>query len=387
MIVEVSGAGFHNMGAQLMLLAARDQFRSWGTVRDVAIDFHIGTLTQRRGAGCASVIRAGTERRRSPSHIVAISAGLLPSMALRVASAYKPSAVDALVDASGFAFGDQWGAQPSRQKARLFGSYADAGKPVVLLPQAFGPFEKPDVAEAAAAALDRTDLIFARHPDSLSHLRGLSLSKPIVEMAPDFTNLFGPTVDPLERRTVVVIPNGRMAEMVNSVTEASYLGFLRACVAAALSNGFRVAVMAHEAMDRAFAVQLDAEFGDDVATGNVDDPLQAKALIGGAALVISSRYHGLVSALSQCVPAIGTSWSHKYAQLFADYGCEDGLWEVVDPARTAERLASWLTDRSLLARREALRPPAEALRSKSKEMWSRVQRTLTVSHPRGSQLV
>ena len=61
----------------------------------------------------------------------------------------QAGAVSALVDASGFAFGDQWGPGPSRQMGRLFGSYARAGKPVVLLPQAFGPFQEPEVAEAA----------------------------------------------------------------------------------------------------------------------------------------------------------------------------------------------------------------------------------------------
>ncbi len=61
--------------------------------------------------------------------------------------------------------------------------------------------------------------------------------------------------------TVVVIPNARMTQMVEGVSDRAYAEFLRVCTSAALDRGFRVAALAHEPADRAFTAQLAAEFG------------------------------------------------------------------------------------------------------------------------------
>ena len=159
--------------------------------------------------------------------------------------------------------------------------------------------------------------------------------------------------------------------MQATISEREYVGFLVRIASTASAHDWPVMVLTHDAADRWIADRLGAEVGERISLLTMKDAVRTKALIGGAALVISSRYHGLVNALSQCVPAIATSWSHKYPLLLADYACSDGLWEVNDTS-IVDRLDNWLDESFLAARREALRVPAAAHKESARAMWEAV---------------
>ena len=96
-----------------------------------------------------------------------------------------------------------------------------------------------------------------------------------------------------------------MTETDGAVSEGDYVEFLVRCADAALARDCRVLVLTHDTADRAIAAPLGADLGERVSMLNMPDAIHAKALIGGAALVISSRYHGLVNALSSACPRSG----------------------------------------------------------------------------------
>jgi colanic acid/amylovoran biosynthesis protein len=105
------------------------------------------------------------------------------------------------------------------------------------------------------------------------------------------------------------------------------------------------------------------------------DPRILKGIAARCVLMVGSRFHGLVNALSQGVPSIGTSWAHKYEALFADYGRSEWL---VDPLQDAERgnglLQSILQEYGL--HRRHLLERSETLRRQTEAMWEEVEAAL-----------
>jgi colanic acid/amylovoran biosynthesis protein len=118
-----------------------------------------------------------------------------------------------------------------------------------------------------------------------------------------------------------------------------YLGFLKDCIRLVSERGCRVIGICHEQKrDSALLRQLAEESGvEDLHIGR--SARETKGVIGQCAFIVTSRYHAAASALSQGVPAVTTSWSHKYAGLLEDYDCADLLADEGTPPReTLDRL-------------------------------------------------
>ena len=112
----------------------------------------------------------------------------------------------------------------------------------------------------------------------------------------------------------------------------------------------------------------------------IEEPLAVKAFIGGAELVISSRFHGAVNALSQGVPCIATSWSHKYHAMMSDFGMADYCVQEL----TAESLC--LSIDLLLANKADILPQladnAAQLKQRNKQMWQQLWQHLLPTQQR-----
>ncbi|WP_430456068.1 polysaccharide pyruvyl transferase family protein [Rheinheimera sp.] len=242
------------------------------------------------------------------------------------------SDVDLILDASGFAYGDQWGGR----NVRLLGAEIRRLKRhkagYILLPQAFGPFSKPADKQALAQGLPQALLVCARDEQSFQYLKECAPEADIQQFA-DFTNLVAPRLpefsgyQQLPQSYGLIIPNSAMLgpRNRNSAWREHYLQLLITAAGIMRQLGITPIVLNHEGeADAALCQQLLAAV-DGIQIVSPAHPAEVKGWIAAAKLVVCSRFHGCVSALSSGVPCIGTSWSHKYEMLFAEYEQQHAL--------------------------------------------------------------
>src|SRR5690606_33151845 len=94
----------------------------------------------------------------------------------------------------------------------------------------------------------------------------------------------------------------------------------------------------HEGIkDLRLAEAFNLQYGKTIKIITEDDPLLVKGIIGCSKAVITSRFHGLVSALAQSIPCLCIGWSHKYQALMEDYRYDEGIIKINES--TVESLA------------------------------------------------
>lgn len=288
-----------------------------------------------------------------------------------------------LLDCSGFAYGDVWSLPRVERRIQAYGRVKRHGGKLIMLPQAFGPFTKPDVRDRVGTLLGMCDLIFARDRVSLDHLQTLPGLEGKLEIAPDVTHLLTgrePDDSIAWGQRVLIVPNARMLDRTDAAVAERYEAFVGRAVEATRGAGLEPWLMVHETNDRGLAERLATRLGGGGALPIIEEAaLESKGRIAGSFAVIGSRYHSLISALSSGVPAVGTSWHHKYEELFDDYGRGDYL---ISPADSDQRQAEVL--RQLLDRENrdaaAARVAERAAEQKAlvSAAWARVDACLGI---------
>ena len=301
--------------------------------------------------------------------------GLLPRKIRDRLGLVRPSEVDLVLDASGFVFGDAWPLAMIQQRLGMeLLRFRQRGVPIVLLPQAFGPFNRPEVRVAVKAIIESATLVYARDEQSLSYLKDLT-DRPDIHLAPDFTNLLEVVPDPVYTGRCCLIPN----HQVLARSQGAYLGFLKECVVQLLARGEVPFWLIHEGpQDEEIATQVNMMLDAPLPIVKPSSACDIKAIIAACKLQIGSRFHGLVSALATGVPVLAVGWSHKYEALLADYGVERFL--LSEPFEDFDsRLDRVLgSPESYLALRKALKDRSELHKARAREMWDQVFSSLSL---------
>lgn len=367
MATFISGVNFHNKGAELLLASAVQELSTWGPQYEPSVSWRCGTFTQRSGAGAATHVSI----RQLPVSDVGLR--VLPPRLRRQAKITIDQDINLILDASGFALGDQWGAAFAQRIVNRTRQWEQLGFPLIYLPQAFGPFEDETVARLSAEALEPARLICARDTESYRHLLKLPLSqdaKNRIVLYPDITIALKPGPPIPVPGDCPVIPNWNILERAPDATHRQkYMDSLLAAVAATKEQGFTPYGLSHEG---ARDTEILREIGVEVPGFEIVSDLsgaECKAIISRSRMIVSGRFHACVSALAADVPVIIHSWSHKYRELADEFGWGDF---VVDPYKAGATADA-------VQRAVAYNGPPEVaengarLREKVAEMWTIVR--------------
>ena len=364
--VKIIGTGTHNAGAELMAHAISQEVSSWKGYK-CAVDTRFGSFERRASAGLHSII--GQWRLPAKTTILARFA---PESFLQQYGLAPYDKIHAVLDASGFAYGDPWPHESCVMLLRRAQQCHRDNKKHILLPQSLGPFDSVDHRETFKQACELVDLVVPRDPDSLEWCKELDLQCEYFE-SPDFTEcVSGKIHHPIAQPGLpwfLIVPN-KMMELHGAQDQRdAYLDFLIRAANVAREKGFQVKALAHSKGDRKLCESVATEVHCEII--DLEDPIATKGCIGQASVVLGSRYHALVSALSQGIPAIATSWAEKYKSLYRDFGCSQLLLTSDTETNAIAALLDTIREDTEMPAR--LLKVTEDYAGKSEKMWGRVK--------------
>ncbi len=283
------------------------------------------------------------------------------------------SMIDVIVDIAGFQFGDQWEVVyklvPMHSFIKHYNQFSNKSLKVLFLPQAFGPFTNKLSIERIKFIHELSDKIYARDNISKEHLDSLFPDSNKIKKYPDFTSLLHPIQQIQRKDSIVIIPNKMMVTQA-ILEQNEYFNFLSSIIELLIGKGEKIILLNHEGQGDAEFIQTLKKQYPSIDDSLLDlNALQIKDVIANSKMVISSRFHGVVSGLSQGVATFCTGWNHKYGELLKDYGVEDNYLDATNPRESIAKIERALSDI------ESYKPISDKIieqQNKSKEMWNEI---------------
>ncbi len=361
--IELRGVNTHNKGAHLMMIAVANRLRDRAKL---TVSPNGSEFGQRSSLGFHQTLVLNQQ-----PEVSAAVGNVLPAQIKDAFGLVASKDVSGVLDAAGFAYSDSFSIQRSKRETKIAAAWKKRGVPRVFLPQAFGPFNNPEQARWTRELLDGASVVYARDRQSYDYVVALD-PKTDVRLAPDFTIGLKPNgiASPLAGEFGAIVPNAKMLSHTG-LSREQYVQFLADAAAEMRSQGLRVVVVIHEHNDRALAKELSAR--SEVETFESADPLVLKRVLSDARIVVASRFHALVSALSSRTPVVALGWSHKYAALMDDFGAS--AWMTDGSDDIAVRVRSTLADAATAATLDAKVPE---LLERNDRMWTDVEAVLGI---------
>lgn len=380
MFIEIKGVQFVNKGAELMLAAVIDRVREYWPDAEIVLEINpLSPYTSRAKLGAYQKLSL----RKNIIDLNLLAYYLPRSIRnyLKKWGVVTEADIDIVLDASGFAYGDQWSSLKIKHLGGELKRAASKGKKYIFLPQALGPFTREQDRKVLSETFLKAALVCPRDAESLGHVTDITGASERLKQFPDFTNALTGVIPDYwtgGQEKVCFIPNNNMTGQrnQNSQWKDNYIDVFSQLIRETIQAGFKPVLLNHEGdKDRTICHQLNAQFDNALEMIEEQDPLKVKGILGDCKAVICSRFHGCVSSLSQGVACIGTSWSHKYEHLYQDYGVSELL---INPNITPDEI-NVLMDKLLSESNpfaDVINQHSLALKNTTEAMWSQVRKSV-----------
>jgi polysaccharide pyruvyl transferase WcaK-like protein len=284
-----------------------------------------------------------------------------------------------VVDVAGISFVDGRGIPITIYNTLMTGLPLLLGVPTVKAAQALGPFKTQPNRLLAKLVLPRLAAVCARGARTREHLDDLRLTNVtnVADLAfsLDESEILPTSVTeslaPLGEKFIVVMPSSVVRGLYES-SGADYVSAVSTLIREIrLVTGLAVVIAPHSYRvghpegrmnDGPVCRQVADALSDDPMVVGVDADLSAgelRRLIGLGQVLVTSRFHAMISGLSTCTPTVVVGWSHKYREVLDDFGlAEFGMDSsaLSSPAEIVAQVQRCVADKSRieLQIREAL---------------------------------
>lgn len=293
---------------------------------------------------------------------------------------------DVVVDVAGISFADGRGIPITTYNALMTGLPLLLGTPTVKAAQAMGPFRSQPNRILARLVLPQLAAICARGAKTREHLDTLSLDNVVdvadlafsLEESGQLPAQVQTQIDAITGDCVVVMPSA----VVKSLFEKDGRNYVQSMVALIrqLSQdlGVTVLIAPHSYRqnqpegrmnDGPVCRDITAACSDVKNVVGIDADLSAgelRRLIAGGRVLVTSRFHAMISGLATSTPTVVVGWSHKYREVLDDFGLiEFGMdsSELESPQNIVAKVASALQNHDTIAHQITEHLPAVRDRS------------------------
>jgi colanic acid/amylovoran biosynthesis protein len=250
---------------------------------------------------------------------------------------------DVVVDVAGISFADGRGIAILGYNVLMTGVPLLLGVPTVKAAQAMGPFKSFPNKIAARLVLPHLATVCARGARTREHLDALRLTNVVdvadlafsLSEAVDLPAVISADVDAAGKDFIVVMPSAVVRGIFEATggnyvaAVASLIGQIRARTQKGVviaPHSYRAGLPEGRMNDGPVCREVAAACASDPMVVSLDADLTAgelRRLVSMGSVLVTSRFHAMISGLSTATPTVVVGWSHKYKEVLDDFGLAD----------------------------------------------------------------